>query len=82
MAPVTTPLFGTSPKTTNREVEHWMNNLNEVQSVIRSVEPKLNSTGGKWKGKENRPSTIPAVDHIYSCCSTREGSFRRTQSNF
>jgi len=49
MAPVTTPLFGTSPKTTNREVEHWMNNLNEVQSVIRSVEPKLNSTGGKWK---------------------------------
>ncbi|GJQ11165.1 hypothetical protein GpartN1_g2956.t1 [Galdieria partita] len=48
MAPVT-PLFGTSPKTTNREVEHWMNNLNEVQSVINSVEPKLAATGGKWK---------------------------------
>ncbi|EME26834.1 hypothetical protein Gasu2_66830 [Galdieria sulphuraria] len=48
MAPVT-PLFGASPKTTNREVEHWMNNLNEVQSVINSVEPKLTATGGKWK---------------------------------
>lgn len=57
MAPVT-PLFGTSPKTTNREVEHWMNNLNEVQSVINSVEPKLSASGGKWKGKTSKRKVI------------------------
>eukprot|EP00871_Galdieria_phlegrea_P000688 jgi/Galph1/161/GphlegSOOS_G4918.1 len=48
MAPVT-PLFGTSPRTTNREVEHWMSNLNEVQSVINTVEPKLTAAPTKWK---------------------------------
>ncbi|EME27878.1 uncharacterized protein Gasu_45430 [Galdieria sulphuraria] len=48
MPPVTS-LFGSSPKTVNLEIEHWMNNLNEVQSVINTVEPKLNTTPTKWK---------------------------------
>ncbi|KAK4527080.1 hypothetical protein GAYE_SCF34G5002 [Galdieria yellowstonensis] len=47
--PPVAPLFGISPKTVNRELEHWMSNLNEVQSVINSVEPKLNTTPAKWK---------------------------------
>ncbi|GJQ14348.1 hypothetical protein GpartN1_g6139.t1 [Galdieria partita] len=47
--PPVTPLFSTSPKTVNREIEHWMNNLNEVQSVINTVEPKLSAAPTKWK---------------------------------
>lgn len=47
--PAAAPLFGTSPKTINREVEHWMNSLNEVQGVINTAETKLSTTSAKWK---------------------------------
>ncbi|GJQ11025.1 hypothetical protein GpartN1_g2816.t1 [Galdieria partita] len=43
------PIFTTSPRTVNREVDHWLNNLGEVEKVIDSIEPKLLATNSKWK---------------------------------
>ncbi|EME26307.1 hypothetical protein Gasu2_09100 [Galdieria sulphuraria] len=37
-------------KSRNLEVEHWMHSLEEVEQVVKSVEPKLVSTTAKWKG--------------------------------
>jgi len=43
------PIFTTSPRTINREVDHWLSNLSEVERVIDSIEPKLVATNTKWK---------------------------------
>eukprot|EP00871_Galdieria_phlegrea_P004332 jgi/Galph1/48/GphlegSOOS_G4824.1 len=44
------PLFSITPRTTNREVEHWLNNLNEVDKVIATIEPQIIATNTNWKG--------------------------------
>lgn len=46
-----TPIFSTSPRTINREVDHWLNSLSEVEKVIDSIEPKLLASNSKWKSK-------------------------------
>jgi DNA repair exonuclease SbcCD ATPase subunit len=42
------PVFSTN-KSSNKEVEHWMNSLKEVEQVLDAVEPKLTSSGTKWR---------------------------------
>eukprot|EP00871_Galdieria_phlegrea_P005541 jgi/Galph1/5989/GphlegSOOS_G4550.1 len=42
------PVFSTN-KTSNMEVEHWMTSLREVEKVLDAVEPKLTSSGSKWR---------------------------------
>eukprot|EP00871_Galdieria_phlegrea_P001729 jgi/Galph1/2557/GphlegSOOS_G1227.1 len=42
--------FWRRPKSKNVQLEHWLHSLDEVEKVVKSVEPKLMSTSAKWKG--------------------------------
>ncbi|GJQ15830.1 hypothetical protein GpartN1_g7621.t1 [Galdieria partita] len=66
------PVFSTS-KSSNMEVEHWMTSLKEVEKVLDSVEPKLTSSGTKWR---------VVAQHIKDICSDLNQIFNKEDPQY
>ncbi|EME29505.1 hypothetical protein Gasu2_04150 [Galdieria sulphuraria] len=66
------PVFATS-KSSNMEVEHWMTSLKEVEKVLDSVEPKLTSSGTKWR---------VVAQHIKDICSDLNQIFNKEDPRY